>query len=161
METNIIVALISGILALVGIIIASFAQKTANKASEDAKRVEQIRLKATDIGDELMSGLTQIIISAETIAFLLQYREDKTLSVEETTEYFSPFGQNAFELKKLLYSSALWTTEEIRHAINETLKPIFAGNVDFNDWNSFVERLKENHRQLAELFYNTYLKGTL
>jgi hypothetical protein len=163
MTPEVIAALVSAIgsliLAIIGIFISFNAQKTANKASEDAKRVEQVRLKATDVGEQVLSKMAEVIISSETILFLLNHRKEKILTIEETKNYFVPVGKNASALLNLIYSSAIYTTEEIRQALNETLQPIFAGNIDFNQWQQFVNKLKGNHKQITTLFYETYLKG--
>jgi len=165
MEPKVTTALISAIgslvIAIVGIFISRNAQKTANKASEAAKRTEQIRLKATDVGDKILSQLAGIIIISESILVLLNHKVEKSLSHEEIEKYFVPMGKDLSELIRLLYSSAIYTTEKIRFTITETIAPILARNVDFKKWQQFVDKLKENHEQIAAEFYETYLKATL
>lgn len=164
MEPEVIAALVSAsfslVMAILGIFISKNAQKIANRASEDSKRVEQIRLKATEVGEELLSKIASIIILADTVLIILNSHVDKGLTKDELDNYFKPIGKNVSELINLLYSSAIYTTAEIRHTLSETVKPILAGNVDFKDWDKFVNRLKENHQLLATLFFDTYLKGT-
>lgn len=162
-----IAAITSIFLAIFGIFTSYIALKNSNKASESAKRSEQVRLKATIVGEDVMSKLTNIIKASDRASGIINKYKGKVpedIFKNKLLPDLKPLGEDVIELKYLMYSTAIYTTEEIRLAFLKTvgkLMPEEGAGVNLADWPSFVSGIKENHRQIAALFYNEYLKGTL
>jgi H+/gluconate symporter-like permease len=165
MGTEIIAALIAAVASLAVALFSVFssreAKKIASRAEEATKRSEQIRVKATESGEKLLTALADVLIASETVEFILAQRSEKVLTQEETTTYFEPIGTGAAHIKRLLYSSAIYLSPEVRESIEDLLRPIFQGRIDFTKWGQFLQNMRREHSQIAKLFRETYLTPLL
>lgn len=161
MDTGVTIALISSIS---GIVLAAFSLVTSRhakslvlQAEENAKRSEQIRLKATAAGEELLEAFANLIIQMESFLTRMEKYNDYSPSEQIVREYWEPIGESAHRMQHLVYSSAIYTTPEIRESIQSVLQPIFKGGVDFQKMKDFVDRLRASHFELARQFRFHYL----
>jgi hypothetical protein len=60
-----------------------------------------------------------------------------------------------------MYSTAIYSTPEIRARVEALLAPLQSGHVDLANWDHFVSELQNHHGELATLFRETYLKTIL
>lgn len=169
MQAEVIAAIVTAVAGLVFAIVNLFvsrdAKKTAERAEELSKRTEQVRIKATEWGEKLLSTMADIIIQSETILFYIKDFPGLKSSNELTIEYLPKMAKSVGEIRTMMYSSALYTTPDIRNRISTTLEPFHRpGGIPIEEpekWELFVKNLRRNHSELVDLFFNRYLKGAL
>lgn len=147
--------------AVFSMVTAGKAKEVAARVEESAKQSEQVRAHATRAGDEILSTSADIIIAAETVQFFLARRAKKTLDEREVLELFKPMTDPVHKMRQVMYSTEIYTTEEIRNDVSKLLQSFVAGNVEFEDWDEFVEDLKKQHSKIATSFRKAYLSSVL
>lgn len=165
MGPEIIAALVAAgaslVVSVIGIITARSAQNTVAEIQELAKQSEQIRIKATLAGELLLEEFANIIVLSEGLVTYLSITKKKSLSLEEIKERFVPIGKALAKIRHLMYSTAIYTTPEIRREVEAFLSPITGKMMDYEQWPAFVSLLREHHSKLADYFRNTYLPSGL
>ncbi len=147
--------------AVFSMVTAEKAKRAAARVEESAKQSEQVRIHATQAGKEILSTSADLIIAAETVQFFLARRAKKTLDEHEALELFKPMTDPIHKMRQIMYSTEIYTTEEIRNDVSKLLQSFIAGNVNFEDWDEFVFNLRKEHSKIATSFRKAYLSSVL
>jgi len=147
--------------AVFSVVTAGKARRLVARVEEDAKQSEQVRIHATEAGVEILKISADLIIAAETVHFFLLRRAKKVLEESETRELFKPMTEPVHRMRQIMYSTEIYTTEEIRSDVSNLLQSFIAGNVSFEDWDEYVEKLRKQHSKIATSFRKTYLSNAL
>ena len=158
MEVALVTALGSLILAIFGLVTSGKAKQLALRAEETSKRSEQVRLRATAAGEALLAAMAELMLTAEGILFRLSTRTGEILTLEEVQQYAAPIEKATSEIRRIMYSTALYTTPAIRESLENLLGPIHRGEADFSLAESFVVALRAELSAVAAMFHDTYLK---
>ena len=160
-EPAVLVALIAAITSLVGAILSHLSSRKADtlarRAEEAGKRSEQLRLKGTEAGEKIFKEIAVFMIKVEKVQFLL-HRQEMRLTEEQIVQEFVPLGEAAKEIRTILYSTAIYTTAEIKKSIIDVLDKI-GTTVPWPEWLELVQDLQKAVFGLSEYFYDAYLRG--
>lgn len=128
---------------------------------EKSKRAEQIRIKATTAGEELLRNSSEFLVKLESVLFYLKATIKKTLSEDDIANGILNGMQNeASQMHKLLYSTSIYTTDEIRDKINKTINILFEKEglpLEIEKLENFISQYRKNHFELSQMFFNRYV----
>jgi type II secretory pathway pseudopilin PulG len=154
MSLEMIVALIAASASIACAIISIFAsrdaQKAAARAQEASRRMEQLRLQATKVGQELIDTLTDMIFASEKVLGYFKRTEGEPISEKGAAEFWKliePINELVIKLRKLLYTSAIYITPEISQNIETVLGLTMKDGIGLSakGWEQFIGKLQKEH----------------
>ena len=98
-----------------------------------------------------------MILISEVIVYDLNHGCEN-MGEEEFYERCKPIGKEIPRLRRLLYSSAIYTTPTISHTIKMIVDFVLEVNVVKENIEQFVNELRDAIFQVAGEFYTAYLK---
>jgi len=158
MEVALITAVGSLIVAVFGLVTSGKAKQLALRAEKTSKGAEQVRLRAIGAGEALLAAMAELMLTAEGILFRLSSRTGEVLTLEEAQQYATAIERAISEIRRIMYSTALYTTPAIRERLENLLGPIQRGKADFSLAESFVVALRAELSDVAAMFHGTYVK---
>jgi hypothetical protein len=166
MNPQIVAALVTAgaslIVSVIAYVRAMESQRYAVKVGEAAKRSEQMRVKATQAGERLLEEFAEVIRLAEGFEADLATVGAASMTAQQVVQRVAPIAKAAGKIRQLMYSTAIYTTPEIRQDVEASFAPITtAGGVQLARWSDFVEHLRKSHLTIAEHFKSTYLEISL
>jgi len=158
MELALVAAVGSLIIAVLGLVTSGKAKQLALRAEGASRRSEQVRLRATAAGEALLAAMAELMLTGERILFQLSSRSGEVLTLEEAQQYATAIERAMSEIRRIMYSTALYTTPAIRERLENLLGPIYRGKADFSLAESFVVALRAEISDVAAMFHDNYVK---
>ena len=150
MDVETMITLIVAFASLLGSI---WANMVARRLEDQAKLNDLIRVEAINAGTKIMLEFADLLIAVETIVFWIKLGEvDRMVSGDSHKK----IAEVASNLRRLTYSTAIFTNRDIRERLGTALAP-FGSPIEISKYEMFFAELKQIHHDLARQFQDTYL----
>jgi hypothetical protein len=146
----VLAAVVSAAGALWAILTAQHARRSVLRAEEHAKRAELVRVKALEAIDTLLDGLTGLILSTETLRFLIQRGHEDMGPLKD-------FAEARGKVTRLRYRFAPYVSDEVVSMIDEVVLKTQTINHSSSDLESLSSRLRLIASKVASEARSSYL----
>jgi hypothetical protein len=157
MDKSLIPALLAATASIAGaiwsLLTAHRARRNVLRAEEHAKRAELVRVKALEAIDTLLDGLTTLILSVETMCFLMR----ANVSIDSTPGPMKDFAEARGKVTRLRYRFAPYVSDEVLSMIDELVQMTTSIAHDREELDRLSSRLRLLASKIASEARASYL----